>query len=116
MARAAEAGGADGVTLVNTFVGTAVDLATRTFRLGRPTGGLSGPAIKPLALAQVHEVANAVRIPVVGMGGIASVDDVLEFLMVGAVAVEVGTAHFLTPSAGVGLADLLARRLAELGF
>jgi dihydroorotate dehydrogenase (NAD+) catalytic subunit len=116
MARAAEAGGADSVTLVNTFVGTAVDLATRTFKLGRPTGGLSGPAIKPLALAQVYEVANAVRIPVVGMGGIASVDDVLEFLMVGASAVEVGTAHFLTPSAGVRLAEQLARRLGELGF
>jgi dihydroorotate dehydrogenase (NAD+) catalytic subunit len=116
MARAAEAGGADAVTLVNTFVGTAVDLATRSFKLGRATGGLSGPAIKPLALTQVYEVAIAVRIPVVGMGGIASVDDVLEFLMVGASAVEVGTAHFLTPSAGVRLADQLSRRVQELGF
>jgi dihydroorotate dehydrogenase (NAD+) catalytic subunit len=116
MARAAEAGGADAVTLVNTFVGTAVDLASRTFKLGRATGGLSGPAIKPLALAQVYEVSQAVKIPVVGMGGIASVDDVLEFLMVGASAVEVGTAHFLTPAAGVRLADQLQRRLGELGF
>ena len=116
MARAAEAGGADCVTLVNTFVGTAVDLASRSFRLGRPTGGLSGPAIKPLALAQVYEVAGAVRIPVVGMGGIATVDDVLEFLLVGASAVEVGTAHFLTPAAGVRLADQIGRRLQELGF
>ena len=116
MARAAEAGGADAVTLVNTFVGTAVDLATRSFKLGRPTGGLSGPAIKPLALAQVYEVSGAVQIPVVGMGGIASVDDVLEFLLVGASAVQVGTAHFLTPSAGVRLAEYLAQRLSELGF
>src|SRR5262249_61075575 len=116
MARAAEAGGADAVTLVNTFVGTAVDLATRSFKLGRPSGGLSGPAIKPLALAQVHEVSHAVRIPVVGMGGIASVDDVLEFLMVGASAVEVGTAHFLTPAAGVRLAAQLTQPLAALGF
>jgi dihydroorotate dehydrogenase (NAD+) catalytic subunit len=116
MARAAEAGGADAVTLVNTFVGTAVDLAARSFKLGRPTGGLSGPAIKPLALAQVYEVSGAVRIPIVGMGGIGSVDDVLEFLMVGASAVQVGTAHFLTPSAGVRLADQMARRLGELGF
>ncbi|HEV8479615.1 MAG TPA: dihydroorotate dehydrogenase [Candidatus Eisenbacteria bacterium] len=116
MARAAEAGGADAVTLVNTFVGTAVDLATRSFKLGRPSGGLSGPAIKPLALAQVHEVSGAVKIPVVGMGGIASVDDALEFLMVGASAVEVGTAHFLTPAAGVRIGEQLAARLRELGY
>jgi len=116
MARAAEAGGADAVSVVNTFVGTAVDLATRSFKLGRASGGLSGPAIKPMALAQVYEVSGAVRIPVVGMGGIASVDDALEFLLVGASAVQVGTAHFLTPVAGARLAADLPRRMGELGM
>jgi dihydroorotate dehydrogenase (NAD+) catalytic subunit len=116
MARAAEAGGADAISVVNTFVGTAVDLATRSFRLGRASGGLSGPAIKPLALAQVYEVSGAVAIPVVGMGGIASADDALEFLLVGASAVQVGTAHFLTPAAGARIAADLARRMSELGM
>lgn len=116
MARAAEAGGADAVSVVNTFVGMAVDLATRSFKLGRASGGLSGPAIKPMALAQVYEVSGAVRIPVVGMGGIASADDVLEFLLVGASAVQVGTAHFLTPAAGARIAADLPRRMGELGL
>jgi len=116
MARAAEAGGADAISVVNTFVGTAVDLATRSFRLGRASGGLSGPAIKPLALAQVYEVSGAVAIPVVGMGGIATADDALEFLLVGASAVQVGTAHFLTPGAGARVAADLPRRMSELGM
>lgn len=115
LGRAAEAGGADALSLVNTFVGTAVDLATRSFRLGRATGGLSGPAIKPLALAQVYEVSGAVRVPVVGMGGVSSVDDVLEFLLVGASAVQVGTAHFFDPTAGARIAGRLAERCRALG-
>jgi dihydroorotate dehydrogenase (NAD+) catalytic subunit len=114
LARAAEAGGADALALVNTFVGTAVDVATRSFRLGRPTGGLSGPAIKPLALAQVHEVSAAVRVPVVGIGGITTADDVLEFVLVGAAAVQVGTASFVDPTRAPSLVDELSARLAEL--
>jgi len=115
MARAAEAGGADALTLVNTFVGTAVDVATRRFRLGRPTGGLSGPAIKPLALAQVYEVSGAVRIPVIGIGGIATADDVLEFVLVGATAVQVGTANFNDPTRAPRLAGEVAARCRALG-
>jgi len=104
LARACEAGGADAVSLVNTFVGTAIDLERRSFVLGRATGGLSGPAIKPLALAQVYEVSGAVRIPVVGMGGITSAADALEFLLAGATAVQVGTASFASPEAPVRVA------------
>jgi dihydroorotate dehydrogenase (NAD+) catalytic subunit len=114
-ARAAEAGGADAVSLVNTFVGTAVDLATRTFRLGTQTGGLSGPAIKPLALAQVYEVSGAVKIPVVGMGGVSGAADVMEFLVVGATAVQVGTAHFFDPAAGAHTGEQLADWCRRLG-
>jgi len=104
LARACEAGGADAVSLVNTFVGTAIDLERREFLLGRATGGLSGPAIKPLALAQVYEVSGAVRIPVVGMGGIMSATDALEFLVAGAACVQVGTASFARPDAPVRVA------------
>ncbi len=104
LARACEAGGADAVSLVNTFVGTAIDLATRTFMLGRATGGLSGPAIKPLALAQVHEVSGAVAIPVVGMGGIVTATDALEFIVAGASCVQVGTANFARPDAPMRVA------------
>jgi dihydroorotate dehydrogenase (NAD+) catalytic subunit len=104
LARACEAGGADSVSLVNTFVGTAIDLEKREFVLGRPTGGLSGPAIKPLALAQVYEVSGAVRIPVIGMGGIMSAVDALEFLVAGASCVQVGTASFASPGAPVSIA------------
>jgi dihydroorotate dehydrogenase (NAD+) catalytic subunit len=114
-ARAAEAGGADAVSIVNTFVGTAVDLATRTFKLGTQTGGLSGPAIKPLALAQVYEVSGAVKIPIVGMGGVSTPGDVMEFLVVGATAVQVGTAHFFDPAAGVRIADELAAWCRRFG-
>ena len=104
LARACEAGGADAVSLVNTFVGTAIDLERRQFVLGRTTGGLSGPAIKPLALAQVHEVSGAVRIPVVGMGGIVTALDALEFIVAGAACVQVGTANFARPDAPMRVA------------
>ena len=104
LARACEAGGADAVSLVNTFVGTAIDLERRQFALGRASGGLSGPAIKPMALAQVHEVSGAVRIPVVGMGGIVTAEDALEFIVAGASCVQVGTANFARPDAAMRVA------------
>jgi dihydroorotate dehydrogenase (NAD+) catalytic subunit len=114
LARAGEQGGADGLTAVNTFVGMAVDLERMRSRLGRATGGLSGPAIKPLALARCHAAAGAVGIPVIGSGGIADARDALEYLAVGASAVEVGTATFLRPAAALevvaGLRIELARR------
>jgi len=99
VARAAEQAGADALSLVNTFVALAIDLETRRPRLGGGTGGLSGPAIKPIALRMVSEAYRAVKIPVVGLGGIASGTDAAEFLVAGATAVEVGTASFWDPEA-----------------
>jgi len=96
-ALAAESEGADALSLVNTFVGMAVNLKTRKPYLSMVTGGMSGPAIKPLALAKVYEVSKAVSIPIIGIGGISSVDDVIEFMIVGASAVEIGTANFVDP-------------------
>jgi len=114
LARACEAGGADAVTAVNTFVGMSVDIHQRGWRLSRGTGGLSGPAIKPLALARCHEAACAVDIPVIGSGGIMDGRDALEFLAVGAAAVQVGTVSFIRPQAALGvleeLESLLRRR------
>ena len=108
LARACEQGGADALTAVNTFVGMALDLDAPGSKLGRATGGLSGPAIKPLALARCHEAAEAVRIPVIGSGGIMNGRDALEFFAAGAVAVQVGTVSFIRP-------DAAARVLAEIG-
>ena len=96
-AKAAEAGGADGLSLINTLTGMKIDINRRTFALANKTGGLSGPAIKPVALRMVYQTVNAVKIPVIGMGGIASAEDALEFLMAGAKAVSVGTANFADP-------------------
>ncbi len=103
-ARAVEAEGADAVSVINTLIGMAVDVKTRKPVLSTITGGLSGPAIKPIALAKVYETARAISIPILGIGGIANVNDALEFLMVGASAVQVGTANFVDPSAGVRIA------------
>lgn len=99
LALAAEAAGADAVSLVNTLVGMAIDVERRRPMLGNVTGGLSGPAIRPIALRMVYEVAGAVRIPVIGIGGIATTRDALEFLMAGATAIQVGTANFFNPRA-----------------
>ena len=110
VARAAADAGADAVTLVNTFLGLAVDWQNRKPILGAGMGGLSGPAIKPLALRIVCQVSQAVDIPVIGVGGISSIDDVMEFLVAGATAVQIGTANFYNP----GLANQLVDELVEI--
>ncbi|MDZ7339900.1 MAG: dihydroorotate dehydrogenase [candidate division KSB1 bacterium] len=97
IARAAETEGADALAVINTLVGMAVDIHSRRPKLATITGGLSGPAIKPIAIAKVFEVSRAVSIPVIGIGGIMNVDDVLEFLITGATAIELGTANFIDP-------------------
>jgi dihydroorotate dehydrogenase (NAD+) catalytic subunit len=114
-ARVAEEEGADAVSLINTILGLAVDLERRRPALTNGTGGVSGPAIKPIALRMVYEAASAVRIPVIGMGGISSGDDALEFLLVGARAVQVGTASFTDPDAVATIAGELADGLARRG-
>ena len=117
LARAGERAGADALSLVNTYRGMAVDWRTRRATLGSETGtgGLSGPAIKPMALLAVHEAAGAVQIPLVGIGGIMTADDVLEFMVTGAVAVQVGTANFRDPAASVRIAADLRGRVHEAG-
>jgi dihydroorotate dehydrogenase (NAD+) catalytic subunit len=107
-ARAAEGAGADALTLVNTFVGMAIDVETRTPRISNVIAGLSGPAIKPLAVRLVHQAARAVRIPIIGIGGIASAGDAIEFLIAGARAVQVGTANFYAPDTALRVADGIA--------
>ena len=97
MAKAAEAGGADILSLINTLTGMKIDINRRTFALANKTGGMSGPAVKPVAVRMVYQVANAVSLPIIGMGGIASAEDALEFIMAGATAVSVGTANFFNP-------------------
>ncbi|MBI3602351.1 MAG: dihydroorotate dehydrogenase [Candidatus Omnitrophica bacterium] len=99
IAVAAEAGGADGLSLINTFTAMAVDIETRKSRIGNFTGGLSGPAIRPMAVAMVHQVYQAVKIPIIGMGGIATAQDALEFIIAGATMVAVGTMNFVNPRA-----------------
>lgn len=99
MARAAEASGADAISLINTITGMKIDIHKRTFLLANRTGGLSGPAIKPIAVRMVNQAANAVKIPIIGMGGIMNAEDALEFLMAGATMVAVGTANFINPRA-----------------
>jgi dihydroorotate dehydrogenase (NAD+) catalytic subunit len=115
IAQAAADAGADAVTLINTFVGLAVDWRRRRPVLGNGTGGLSGPAIKPLALRLVWQVARKVRVPIVGVGGIATADDVMEFLVAGASAVQLGTVNFYDPRASVRVVDELPAALAVLG-
>lgn len=105
MARAAEDAGADALSLINTLTGMAIDIRTRKPRLGNVTGGLSGPAIKPVAVKMVYEASRAVGIPVIGMGGIMNGDDAAEFLIAGASAVAVGTASFVRPTAAVEILD-----------
>ena len=115
IARAAEAGGADALSLINTCLGMAVDWRRRRPMLGNVLGGLSGPAIKPIALRIIYQVAQTVKIPLMGIGGIAGVDDVMEFLVAGATAVQIGTASFYNPTVSMQILDALPSALAELG-
>jgi dihydroorotate dehydrogenase (NAD+) catalytic subunit len=115
IARAARDGGADAVTLVNTCQGMAVDWRRRRPMLGNVIGGLSGPAIKPIALRCVHQVRRAVEIPIIGVGGIMTIDDVMEFLVTGAAAVQVGTANFAEPVVSTRLLDELPGAVVDLG-
>ena len=105
MAKAAEAGGADVLSLINTLTGMKIDINRRTFAIANKTGGMSGPAVKPVAVRMVYQVANAVKLPIIGMGGIATAEDALEFLMAGATAVSVGPANFYNPYATVEIAE-----------
>lgn len=115
IAEAAAEGGADAVSLVNTFLGMAIDWRRRRPILGNGTGGLSGPAIKPVALRMVWQVARRVRVPVVGIGGIATLDDVMEFLVAGATAVQLGTVNFYDPTAAQRVVEQLPGALQLLG-
>ena len=105
MALAAEAGGADVISLINTITGMKIDVNRRKFVLANKTGGMSGPAVKPVALRMVYQVAQAVKVPVIGMGGISTAEDALEFILAGATAVSVGTANFADPQATVKIID-----------
>ena len=105
IARAVEVEGADSVSLINTLMGTSIDIEKRCFNLSIGTGGLSGPCVKPVALRMVYQVAKAVKIPVIGLGGISSATDAIEFLMAGATAIEIGTANFLDPAITVKVKD-----------
>jgi dihydroorotate dehydrogenase (NAD+) catalytic subunit len=115
IAEAAAEAGADALTLINTFVGIAIDWKRRRPILGNATGGLSGPAIKPLALRLVWQTARRVRVPIIGVGGIASLDDVMEFLVVGASAVQLGTVNFYDPTASMRIVEQLPGALDMLG-
>ena len=105
MAKAVEAGGADGVSLINTLTGMKIDVNRKTFAIANQTGGMSGPCVKPVAVRMVYQVANAVKIPILGMGGIQNTEDALEFLMAGATMVAVGTANFFNPYATSQIID-----------
>jgi dihydroorotate dehydrogenase (NAD+) catalytic subunit len=116
MAKAAEAGGADAISLINTLTGMKIDIRRRSFALANKTGGMSGPAIKPVAVRMVWQCANAVKIPIVGMGGILTAEDAIEFLMAGATAVSVGAANFINPYATAEIADGIEAFMKEQGI
>ena len=105
MAKAAEAGGADVLSLINTLTGMKIDINRRAFAIANKTGGMSGPAVKPVAVRMVYQVANSVKLPIIGMGGIATAEDALEFIMAGATAISVGTANFYNPYATMEIAE-----------
>lgn len=105
MAKAAEAGGADVLSLINTLTGMKIDIERQAFAIANKTGGLSGPAIKPVALRMVYQVANAVSLPIIGMGGIATYEDAIEFILAGAAAISVGTANFFNPNVTIEIVE-----------
>ena len=116
MAKAVEAGGADGVSLINTLTGMKIDVNRKTFALANQTGGMSGPCVKPVAVRLVYQVAQAVKIPILGMGGIQNTEDALEFLMAGATMVAVGTANFFNPHATSQIIDGLQEYAEKEGL
>ena len=116
IAQAAESGGADAVSAINTVVGMAIDLKTRKPKLNTTFGGLSGPAIKPIAIANVHKVFKAVNIPIIGIGGIATAKDVVEFLLAGATMVQIGTMNYQNPNLGVQLKEELSKYYFQNGI
>ena len=116
MARAVEAGGADAVSLINTLTGMKIDINRRTFSLANKTGGVSGPAIHPIAVRMAYQAANAVKVPVMGMGGIASSEDAIEMLLAGASAVSVGTANFHDPAVTAKIVDGIEAYMKKYGF
>ncbi len=115
MARAAEAGGADILSLINTLTGMKIDIHRRAFVLANKTGGMSGPAIKPVALRMVYQAAHAVQIPVIGMGGIVTAEDAIEFILAGAAAVSIGTANFMYPDAALRVIEGIEEYMRHYG-
>lgn len=116
MAKAVEAGGADAVSLINTLTGMKINVHRRQFVLANKTGGVSGPAIHPIAVRMVYQAANAVKVPIIGMGGIASAEDAIEMILAGASAVSVGTANFHNPSVTMEIVDGIERYMKQYGF
>lgn len=115
-AKAAEAGGADVLSLINTLTGMKIDIHRQAFALANKTGGVSGPAVKPIAVRMVYQVANAVKVPVIGMGGITTYEDAVEFILAGATAVSVGTANFFNPTATVEIVEGIERYMEKYHF
>lgn len=116
MAKAVEAGGADAVSLINTLTGMKIDINRKAFVLANKTGGVSGPAIHPIAVRMVYEAANAVKVPIIGMGGIASAEDAIEMILAGASAVSVGTANFHNPAVTMEIVDGIEAYMKKNGF
>ena len=116
MAKAVEAGGADAVSLINTITGMKIDINRKTFVLANRTGGVSGPAVHPIAMRMVYEAANAVRVPIIGMGGISTAEDAIEMILAGASAVSVGTANFHNPAVTLEIIDGIERYMEQQGF
>ena len=116
IAKAAEAGGADAISLINTLTGMKIDINRKTFALANKTGGVSGPIVKPVAVRMVYQAAHAVNIPIIGMGGIASAEDAIEFILAGASAVSVGTANFHNPAVTMEVIDGIEAYMKKNGF
>ena len=115
MAKAAQEGGADAISLINTLTGMKIDINRRSFALANKTGGMSGPAVKPVAVRMVYQVANAVKIPLIGMGGIMTAEDALEFILAGATAVSIGTANFINPDTTIQVIEGIEAYMKKYG-